>query len=206
MKSRNSEISVVLVGGSGFWAERSHIPNLLEIRPRLPLRVTAIIDPVPPADRVKKHPRLAELVAADHPQYVDPANKSIESIFGELEDLPDAVIITSNPESHYQYAEFCARNRIDYVVDKPVFARMNSAHDRKNAAGIMLDFDAICKLHQAGRGVHSRGVTLLRRRQLVPFVNAMESLADVHERTGQGISHASLTSNGGIHKFPEEFA
>lgn len=193
---------VILVGGSGFWSEQNHIRNLLSLRNESDARVAVIIDIINPASLLR-HENLQAILARDDPQWVNPSGfSSIDDVFAHIGFTPDLVIISSNPETHYKYALYCAQNNIPVLIDKPVIMVANAASDISASRDINQEFNTLLK---ESASQSTPVYTHLRRRALPAFVKIRDELASNYEQTKAPLTHLTIQVNGGIHKLPAEF-
>ncbi len=196
--------NVVLVGGSGFWSDQNYIKNLLEIKQKRLIKVTAIIDPQNPYES-QRHHNLKAILAMDNPQWVNPSEFStIDEIFAQLKEPPALVIVSCNPDRHFSYIQHCISNDIHTLIDKPVCVTSGAAANLDNAKQIYNDFLHLINKKELSGGT-SMALTVLRRRSLKPFMHVADEVARCYRETGQGITQINLIVNGGIHKFPKEF-
>jgi hypothetical protein len=208
-------IKVLIIGGSGMWSEKNHYPALLDLK-NSNTRVTVVaicdfIDPSKIEDR-EKRTNLKKILSLDSPQWINLNGKSDFEIKNELNILHtkhqiSAVVIASNPSSHFFYCKWALEHNINILCDKPIVTVMQSPYDCVKARLIQKQFDKLITLYKVNITKNPNYIFCipLRRRFLTPFVKIHDSLKSVYKKTGVGVRYMNVIINGGIHKYPQEY-
>ncbi|HVI69081.1 MAG TPA: Gfo/Idh/MocA family oxidoreductase [Magnetospirillaceae bacterium] len=211
MKSKS--FNVVIVGGSGFWSESNHIPNLLALKKEISmLNVLAIRDPKNPyATSPVERPQLHKLLKTYKPKWLCPGEAKVDN----LDDLStlhedyhiDLMILACNPVLHFEYALWALERNISIVCDKPLVVLANAASDMSAAADIIPRYNRLLEAYKKARAQTSylSFSLLLRRRSLPAFSLIRERLKLVGDQYGAGVNHLNILSHNGIYKYPAEF-
>jgi hypothetical protein len=209
---KNSQISVIIAGGSGFWAEQNHFPAIIQMKKLdIPVKVVAIIDKKN-ISTTEKRPNLEKIIQSDNPVWISPFNKSQKELTEELKlylkkQPCQAIIISTNPVHHFFYLKWAIDNGINVICDKPFVVEKNSSHILENALLTQKNFEKIEQLYKKEKIKNNKFIlsTPLRRRALAPFLDIAKNLNTVYKKTGEGISYMNVINNGGLHRYPIEF-
>ena len=208
---KTDSVNLLIVGGSGFWSERNHHPSILLLKSKgVNVKVVAICDYYSP--NLHSRPNTNKVVFLDSPIWINPYGKSNSKLKQELDALHkekriDAVIIASNPSTHFFYARWAAMNGISILCDKPIISVSHSAYDKKSAGKIWNRYLELMNLVSKNKQKNENYLACspLRRRALTPFINVANWLNQVRNNSFQGPLFIDIIVNSGIHKLPGEF-
>lgn len=208
MKSKS--FNIVIVGGSGFWSETNHIPNLLTIKKDINiLNVVAICDPKDPyATSAKERPQLHKLLELFKPLWLPPKGAASADLtkLHEAHHI-DLMILACNPVLHVEYAMWAMQHGVSVVCDKPLVVVSNAASDVAAAGDITPRYNRLLEAYAKARHrtPYISFSLILRRRSLPVFSLVRERLELVSRFYGAGINHLNILSHNGIYKYPAEF-
>ncbi|MFI1649314.1 Gfo/Idh/MocA family oxidoreductase [Streptomyces avidinii] len=213
----SSMINILLIGGCGHWSSKeNHVPAILDMkRAGWPVRVSAICDYRDPySEDVLRHmPALRELVNEDRPTWIQPrADEGSEMLAARLDSTPGmsditAAVIACDPVHHYAYLKWATERGVHVLCDKPLICAQDAAWNMDSALQIENQFREILTLHRKRQELGPHFIALpLRRRANDVFVQAAQSISEVHDQYKQSLTLGSFLVNGGFFRFPEEYA
>jgi hypothetical protein len=212
MSNSLNNFNVVVIGGSGFWSEANHIPNLLAIKNRMPaLKVVGICDVQDPYEtNVATRVQLRRLLQLDAPAWVSVKHTDEANIDGlaqlHADKHIDLMIIACNPTKHFDYAMWAMSKGVSVVCDKPLIDVANAASDPGAAISIWEKYNELLNAYIAAkRKKPYLSFSLILRRRALPAFNAVaERLQYVSNAYGAGVNHLNILNHNGVYKYPEE--
>ncbi|MGH7109570.1 MAG: Gfo/Idh/MocA family oxidoreductase [Stellaceae bacterium] len=190
-----SAFRALMIGGNGKWASRTYRP-VFDNNPDWQLTVA---DPV----AVGAPARFITLAGdfADDNAALDAADRS---------QCFDLVIISTPPETHYQYIKWALGKGADVVCDKPVIALPCQFGSAVASRRLNEQYRDLC--HLANRVRHRRHPARrcqvhipMKRRQDWPFGDILGWIDQVRAVTGIGPTFFNLVFNDGAYRFPDEY-
>jgi len=205
---KDSNISIAIIGGSGFWTEINHAPNIIYAIKKYPenIKNVYIVDPRNPANQ-ENYPNIKKLLKSNKTQYITPRVNISETVEYLKKIGVDLLIIASDPVSHYDYILNGLQYGINIICDKPIFNNKNASTSTKAAKQIYKKFEILCNEYKKQKSINNRlfCILLLRRRTLPVFNDIANNLNYIYQETGAGINNANLVIHNGIFKHPNEF-
>lgn len=201
-------VTVAIIGGSGFWSENNHHKHLLKLDGFHGVRLAAIVDPVDPHS-IKAHKNLQTVIAKHTPEWLNPADfESTDQIIAHLQAKMGVnfVIIASTPCTHFEYGLSCIERGVNVLCDKPIISHNNAATDPVAASKIVKQYDILLEKYRTAKKKYPNLLfhSILRRRSLEAFAHVADEVKKVHEATGAGVNNMTVILNGGKYKFPAE--
>jgi hypothetical protein len=207
--------NIILIGGCGVWsAVENHVPAILEAkRNGLPVRVAVICDPRDPRAACAQRDDMRafeDLLNTDKPAWVTPAGQSERELTQTLDELHrehdfKLAIIACGPVDHYVYLKWSAQHGIHVLCDKPIICVADSASSRSAAEQMSAGFEEILTLVRRNQSKGPYFIAIpLRRRANDAYLTVAKSISEV-AAMGQGMTFATLTTNAGLYRFPEEY-
>ncbi len=126
----------------------------------------------------------------------------------DREFAPDLLIVSTSPESHFDYAKWSIEQGIDIILDKPPAAL---PHQFELASGDALDSAFASLLLSLRRSRHRRSgrrchvLSPLRRRGYWPYSALLAHVAEVESATGAAPTYLYIGYNDGSYRFPDEY-
>lgn len=212
------KVNFLIVGGSGHLCELSHYPAVRSMKDEgIHARVVAICDPQDPRLTNPGHYKvgrenLNSILLSDNPLWINPLDYKKPELkrylnYIAIKENVNVVIVATNPTHHYFYTDWAVSAGISVLCDKPLVVVSDASSNLKKAELIEKRFQSLYnKVRLAKKRNPNYGFCIpLRRRALSPFIAIAESLNSVYEKTGEGLTHANVIINSGIHRYPVEF-
>ena len=206
----DSSLNIAIIGGSGFWTETNHAPNLLELleTTSLPIKVKAIVDPINP-ESVSRYENIQKLLDSQHSVWISPTDMSMEKLMDQLCDEGiNLLIVASYPVNHFEYILNGLERGMHVICDKPVLNEANSSTSVYSAKQIYIKYLRLVKAYEIAkqRNPNLLCSLILRRRTLPIFLEVADTIRLAATRTGAGINNANFLIHGGIYKHPHELS
>ena len=208
--SKAKQINILVIGGSGHWANLNYYNNIINFRrkeSKIIIKVRAIIDTQNPYKQNTKS-NLKKILVEDNPVWINPLDyKCIKQVFSKINELDiEIAIISSPPILHYEYLTFCIKNNIDTICDKPITCSFGSSNNQIKATSIFRKYKKIVKLYEKQLRVNPNLniVTILRRRGLKCFTEIADEISSNHDRYGVGLNNMTLNVNASKLLYPSE--
>lgn len=192
----------VLIVGFGRHAQRIHYPAISELSG---IEVVGVVD----------HQRHEEEIV----DYLGKNRLPILSIDQETDQLQaltdfaselrvDAVVISTDPESHTVYAKWAFGRGYHVLMDKPIHAEPGAAHDRKRAIKIHKAYVDLQNELNRARAEHPNLVceVLTQRRFHPAFQLVKKTVAEIYAKTGCPITYYYAFHNDGQWRTPLEIS
>ena len=113
----------------------------------------------------------------------------------------DAVLVSTTPEQHRAYTAWAIKNNLDVLLDKPITARNNSAHDSVQAMGLLEDWEALNELSKK----HGTMLMVNSHRRFHPAYHKVGMLLEeVASKYGFGVTSLSSFNSDGQWRMPNE--
>lgn len=196
--NRDRPYTALMIGGCGKWASRTYLP-------------------------VFARSEQWRLVVADTnggtAQFDDAPFVPLTGCFERDRDMldtadrlytPDIVIVSTPPETHYEYIAWALMKGADVVCDKPLVAIPAQFGSAQAAQILARQYASLCNLVEASvhrrHEVRSCNVYIpMKRRQDWPFGQILCDIKQVHDLTGIAPTFFNLTFNDGAYRFLDEY-
>ncbi|MEY2701498.1 MAG: hypothetical protein RLY43_118, partial [Bacteroidota bacterium] len=99
------KVNIAIIGGSGYWSDRNHNKNILELKDKLEIQLTAIVDPTDPRT-VNINNNTLKLCDIDNTVWLNPRDfQNTDELVKNLKEKygVNLVIIASSPCAHFEY-------------------------------------------------------------------------------------------------------
>ncbi len=200
--------------GLGRHAQRVYYPLIEQYAASHQLRLACVVD---------LHSKQAELhdYAAAHQLQPD-AWLWLEPLQPDAQRLPaevrqaldaalvahriDAVIIATEPLAHHAYLDWALGHNLPVLIDKPITARPNVAHDLAQAQALLHDYETLHQryLDAQRNNPHCVVSVLTQRRHNPAFAKVRALVGEVFERTGCPITSITVEHSDGEWRMPWE--
>ncbi len=119
---------------------------------------------------------------------------------------PDLVIITSPPETHYEYLKYSLACGADVICDKPLIAKQNQLHSRYDLEATYNELLALAdnSMHKSKKRP-CKVFTPFRRRNHAPFKNIIDDTRLIKNITNLYPSNIDLWFCDGSYRFHQEY-
>ena len=204
------KVNIAIIGGSGYWSDRNHNKNILELKDELTIQLTAIVDPIDPRT-VNINNNTIKLCTIDNTVWINPKDfKNTDEIIKNLKEKLDVnlVIIASNPCAHFEYGISCLKYGINVICDKPIISNYNASTSIAAASHIREQYNELLEAYYRARRQYPNLMfhSILRRRSLESFTKVANELNKVYKKTKAGINNMTMLINGGVCKLPAELS
>jgi predicted dehydrogenase len=118
----------------------------------------------------------------------------------------DAVLITTEPSSHMEYARWALRNKLHILMDKPISTRANASTDESQAWGVLEDYKLLAEETVVARKEKPDLAfnVAVQRRYDPDMIRLMANIREVFQATGQLPTTIEITKADGSWRFPRE--
>lgn len=203
-------VKIAIVGGSGYWSDRNHHKNILELKSIIPTELCVVVDLINPRS-VEINENANKLCAIDNTAWINPHDfQSTDELVKHLKNKYeiDLVIIASSPCTHFSYGISCVKYGINVICDKPILNNYNASTDIVAASSIWEEYNELLRAYQVARKQHPNLLfhSILRRRSLESFTTVARELHKVYKKTKAGINNITVLLNGGVCKLPAELS
>lgn len=204
-------INILLIG-VGPNADRLYLPALKKIEQSAPLKLRAVVDVEEAGKDVSarlkkhnyslKHVRTLLVPEMGLKQYVLDDNT-----LNKLNDLVttkeiNAVIIATEPLAHKAYTLWALSHNLPILLDKPVTARVNTAHDDKEAKGLYQDYlDLLHAYHKSTSPIFSLSV---QRRYHPGFKLVFDKVQEIKDKFNIPVTSIQSLHADGQWRLPTE--
>jgi len=204
------KVNIAIIGGSGYWSDRNHNKNILELKAKLEIQLTAIVDPTDPRT-VDINSNTLKLCAIDNTVWLNPRDfQSTDELVKNLKEKYgiNLVIIASSPCAHFEYGMSCLKQGINVICDKPIVSNYNASTDIVAASRIREKYNELLGAYYLARKQYPNLMfhSILRRRSLESFTKVASELDEVYKKTKAGINNMTILINGGVCKLPAELS
>ncbi len=212
MNPRSKSVSRVniLQIGVGFHARRIYVPAILRLAERFPVLLCAAVDTMaqkPVLDAYIKtlstNLEMVYLSPTDDHSLSAEAKASLDSLVKRL-DI-NAVIISTDPTTHFMYAQWALEQGLHILMDKPISTRAFVSSSIKEAEGLVEDYDDLLKTYSQ---LQLRKETIfsinVQRRYEIGFRKVFELIREVGERFNAPVTSIQSMHSDGVWIFPDE--
>jgi hypothetical protein len=204
------KVNIAIIGGSGYWSDRNHNKNILELKDKLEIQLTAIVDPTDPRT-VNINNNTLKLCDIDNTVWLNPRDfQNTDELVKNLKEKygVNLVIIASSPCAHFEYGMSCLKYGINVICDKPILSNYNASTDIVAASRIREKYNELLGAYYLARKQHPNLMfhSILRRRSLESFTKVASELDTVYKKTKAGINNMTILINGGVCKLPAELS
>ncbi len=205
MKSQNP-INNVLIIGFGHHAKRIHFPVVNEIPTA---KVVGIVDLESQATQIK--------------DYLGSRDQDISTLFfeqddhyGNIEKLSNfamnlhinSVIISTGPDTHTLYAKWALQNGYCVLMDKPIHAENDSAHNIEAANTIHKEYESLLAVYDAAKSKfpYLACEVLSQRRHHPAYKIIKNTISEIYSKTNCPITYYYAFHNDGQWRMPKELS
>ena len=198
----------VLVIGCGPHATHFYLPAFRRFGGKWGAKVTAILDIESEQKRVSEEFRNY----TDKPRLIFVRPSGFEELSPEVTGLLDdllakglfnAVVISTDPVNHKNYAKWALERELPVLMDKPVTTRENVVTDAGEADGILRDYDELLALHRCQKT--PRPFILTAHRRYHPgILHVRKIIREVAEKTGCPVTNIHSAHSDGQWRLPHE--
>ncbi|MES2668516.1 MAG: Gfo/Idh/MocA family oxidoreductase [Patescibacteria group bacterium] len=213
---KGTEINIMIIG-FGPHAKRIYYPIIKNLSDRFDVHIRCVVDLEQKKFEVENFLE-KQLGFASCPVelfFLTPGQKTFEklhpTVTRKLNELVDknginAVVISTEPLVHMQYAEWALQAGLHIMMDKPLSVRSDIATNIKQAQRLSKDYEKLERLLRTQRKSEPAIVfDLMAQRRLHPaFLKIRELINEVYQRTGMPISSISSIHSDGQWRFPTE--
>jgi len=193
-----------LIIGFGHHSRRIHYPIVSELAA---VDIVGIVDLRSRETEIESYLKANDIDVAR--LYMDSRNVLSNQLtqFAERLDI-DSVIISTGPEAHVLYAKWAFKHGYHVLMDKPVHAEKNAAHNLQAARQVHNEYTSLVKDLRKKRKKYPRLVCeILTQRRYHPGYMLIKQLIDeVYDKTGCPITYYYAFHNDGQWRLPEEVA
>ncbi len=120
----------------------------------------------------------------------------------------NVAVISTDPENHVIYATWALKSGLHVLMDKPVHAEPESAHDVTAARCIHLRYQELLSQFHESKEVypHLKCIILTQRRYHPAYRLIRDIIKEVFEKTGSPITYYYSFHNDGQWRLPKELA
>jgi predicted dehydrogenase len=195
----------VVIIGLGHHAKRIYFPIIKDCERESNVALAGIIDVVSEEEKINRF--LSENVTNVPTCFVEPENFDRALITQFTESLnANCVIISTSPDSHSIYADWAIDNGLHILMDKPVTAVENSAHNSESAKKIHKEYIGLLKKLRSKRESRPDLVfEIMTQRRHHPAFKLMKStIEEVYQKTSCPVTYYYGFHNDGQWRLPSE--
>lgn len=192
----------VLVIGFGNHARRIYYPIISDLKH---IEIIGIVD------RTNRKSDIEQYCAAQKIKcktlFVPDGELSTSLLTEFAQDLKvKSVVISTDPESHVMYAKWAFQNGFNVIMDKPIHAEPNAAHDYSAATLIHKKYVELEKeLRKARKKFPNLVCEILAQRRFHPaYKLAKDTINEVYDKTSCPITYYYAFHNDGQWRMPLE--
>lgn len=206
----HKSINVLLIG-VGPHANKVYLPGLQRVSRKSPVILRAIVDLESAKSDVRKrlqnhgYEKVHAFYIADEPG--KPVVSLRPEVQAELDKICDeqhinAVIISTDPVAHKSYALWALAKDLPVLMDKPLTARINTAHDPTQAAALYQDYDNLLAAYKKSKAPI---FSISSQRRYHPGFNLVfEKVEEILKRFHCPITAVQCTHADGQWRMPAE--
>ncbi len=206
-----------MIIGFGPHAKRIYYPAIQNLKEDFNLRVTSIVDLESKKEDIENFlsKQANKLVPKPSLIFISEAHKTYERLHPEIEkrlseeikrENVKAVVISTEPMVHAQYARWALKNGLHIMMDKPLSVRERLSTDISEAKRLVDEYQELERMLKEKR---SEGFfmifDLMAQRRFHPaFLLIQRLIREVRERTNMPVSSISSVHSDGQWRMPSE--
>lgn len=202
----------ILQIGIGFHARRIYIPVLLRMEKILPVNLCAGVDVEPAKDVIEGY--LRDKGISLTMRYVDTFAINQDDLPLETQETLDAivrnhainaVIISTEPMVHRQYAKWALRRGLHILMDKPISTREKVSSSVDQARALVDDYMELYELYQALQKEKETVFSVnVQRRYEEGYEKVFELIREVGDKFNAPVTSIQAMHSDGVWIFPDE--